>query len=77
MIKIPFLQLGDAVAERREEIDAAIRRVLDSGWYLLGPELEAFETEYLEEQTAKEVGSASSLKGLFNHALKPRFPASL
>jgi dTDP-4-amino-4,6-dideoxygalactose transaminase len=46
MIKIPFLQLGDAVAEQREAIDAAIRRVLDSGWYLLGPELEAFEAEW-------------------------------
>lgn len=46
MSKIPFLQLGDAVAEQREAIDAAIRRVLDSGWYLLGPELEAFESEW-------------------------------
>jgi dTDP-4-amino-4,6-dideoxygalactose transaminase len=46
MIKIPFLQLGDAVAEQREAIDVAIRRVLDSGWYLLGPELEAFEAEW-------------------------------
>jgi dTDP-4-amino-4,6-dideoxygalactose transaminase len=46
MSKIPYLQLGDAVAEQREAIDAAIRRVLDSGWYLLGPELEAFEREW-------------------------------
>jgi dTDP-4-amino-4,6-dideoxygalactose transaminase len=46
MNKIPFLQLGDAVAEQRELIDAAIKRVLDSGWYLLGPELEALEREW-------------------------------
>jgi dTDP-4-amino-4,6-dideoxygalactose transaminase len=46
MIKVPFLQLGDAVAEQRPQIDAAIKRVLDSGWYLLGPELEAMEKEW-------------------------------
>jgi dTDP-4-amino-4,6-dideoxygalactose transaminase len=46
MNKIPFLQLGDAVAEIRPEVDAAIKRVLDSGWYLLGPELEAMESEW-------------------------------
>ena len=28
------------------EIDAALRRVLDSGWYILGPEVEAFEAEF-------------------------------
>ena len=46
MTKVPFLQLGDAVAEQRELIDAAINRVLDSGWYLLGPELESLEREW-------------------------------
>ena len=46
MIKIPFLQLGDAVSEQRLQIDVAIKRVLDSGWYLLGPELEALEREW-------------------------------
>lgn len=45
-MKVPFLQLGDAVAEQRPAIDSAIRRVLDSGWYLLGPELEALEREW-------------------------------
>jgi dTDP-4-amino-4,6-dideoxygalactose transaminase len=30
----------------REEIDAAVRRALDSGWYVLGRELEAFEKEF-------------------------------
>ena len=28
------------------EIDAAIRRVLESGWYILGKEVAAFETEF-------------------------------
>jgi dTDP-4-amino-4,6-dideoxygalactose transaminase len=30
----------------RAELDGAIARVLDSGWFLLGPELEAFEREF-------------------------------
>lgn len=45
-MSIPFLQLGDAVSELRPQIDAALKRVLDSGWYLLGPELEAMEQEW-------------------------------
>lgn len=48
MDAIPFLQLGSAVLEQRSAIEAAISRVLDSGWYLLGPELEAFESEWAE-----------------------------
>ena len=45
-ITVPFLQLGTAVAELRPQIDTAIHRVLDSGWYLLGPELEGMEKEW-------------------------------
>ena len=40
---IPFLDLGAAYREIKPEIDAAMQRVLDSGWYILGPEVEAFE----------------------------------
>ena len=43
---VPFLDLHAACAELRPEIDAAIARVLDSGWYILGPEVEAFEAEF-------------------------------
>jgi dTDP-4-amino-4,6-dideoxygalactose transaminase len=43
---IPFLDLHAASAELRTEIDAAIARVVDSGQFLLGKELEAFETEF-------------------------------
>ena len=32
----------------RDAIDAAIRRVLDSGWYILGQEVTAFEREFAE-----------------------------
>ena len=46
----------------REEIDAAIRRVLDSGWYILGEEVAAFEAEfaaYLGIEHAVGVGSGT------------------
>jgi dTDP-4-amino-4,6-dideoxygalactose transaminase len=33
------------VSAHRRELDAAVARVLDSGWFILGPEGEAFERE--------------------------------
>src|SRR5215204_2623318 len=30
----------------RSELDAAVARVLDRDWYILGPEVEAFEAEF-------------------------------
>jgi dTDP-4-amino-4,6-dideoxygalactose transaminase len=32
----------------RADVDAAIRRVLDSGWFILGPEVERFEAAFAE-----------------------------
>lgn len=43
---IPFLDLRPAYDELQLEMDAALQRVMKSGWYVLGPELEAFETEF-------------------------------
>src|SRR3954469_8158586 len=43
---VPFLELLPGTQELRGEIDAAVARVLDSGWYLLGAELEAFEAAW-------------------------------
>jgi dTDP-4-amino-4,6-dideoxygalactose transaminase len=45
-IHIPFLDLGAAYRELKPEIDAAVARVLASGWYVLGDEVEAFESEF-------------------------------
>jgi dTDP-4-amino-4,6-dideoxygalactose transaminase len=41
---IRFLSLTPG--EDAREIDAAIRRVVERGWFILGPELESFEREF-------------------------------
>ncbi len=45
-MKIPFLSLHNQYEHLRPEIQAAVNRVLESGRYLLGNELEAFEKEF-------------------------------
>jgi dTDP-4-amino-4,6-dideoxygalactose transaminase len=45
-MKIPFLDLATAHDEIRADLDSAIRRVVDTNWYVLGPEVEAFEHEF-------------------------------
>ena len=43
---IPFLDLGAATRELKAEIDVAVARVVDSGWYIGGPEVAAFEEDW-------------------------------
>lgn len=43
---VPFLDLRAAYLELKPDLDAAVVRVLDSGWYILGKEVAAFESEY-------------------------------
>lgn len=45
-MKVPFLDLKPAYRELQAELDAAGRRVMDSGWYILGEEVEAFERAF-------------------------------
>ncbi len=45
---VPFLDLGAAYRELDGEISAAVSRVLESGWYILGPEVDAFEAEWAD-----------------------------
>lgn len=62
---IPFLDLKAPHVELRDEISLAITRVMDSGWYVLGPEVEAFETEYAKYcQASYTVGVANGLDAL-------------
>ena len=62
---IPFLDLGAAYRELKPEIDAAVARVLESGWYILGPEVDAFEAEWAAYcETEHAVGVANGLDAL-------------
>ncbi|CAM5299111.1 DegT/DnrJ/EryC1/StrS family aminotransferase [Thauera mechernichensis] len=64
-MKVPFLDLHAAYLELKPEIDAAIARVLDSGWYILGPEVDAFEAEYAAYCEAEHaIGVANGLDAL-------------
>lgn len=62
---IPFLDLRAAYLELKAEIDTAVARVLDSGRYILGPEVEAFEAEWADFCGARHaVGVANGLDAL-------------
>lgn len=64
-MKIPFLELKPGYLELKEEFDAAYHRVMDSGWVLLGKELEAFEEEFANYCGTKYcVGVANGLDAL-------------
>lgn len=45
-MNIPFLDYRAVNEPYFDEIQAAVRRVLESGWYVLGPEVSVFEKEY-------------------------------
>jgi dTDP-4-amino-4,6-dideoxygalactose transaminase len=45
-MKVPFLDFQAPYLELKAELDAAYQRVMESGWYILGKEVEAFETEF-------------------------------
>jgi dTDP-4-amino-4,6-dideoxygalactose transaminase len=63
--RVPFLDLQAATRELKKEIDAALARVLDSGYFVLGRELEAFESEFAEYAGVKHcVGVGNGLDAL-------------
>jgi dTDP-4-amino-4,6-dideoxygalactose transaminase len=64
-MKVPFLDLKPAYRELQAELDAAWRRVMDSGWYILGEEVEAFEREFATYCGARQcVGVGNGLDAL-------------
>lgn len=57
---IPQSSPGRDYQRHQAEIDAGLRRALDSGWYILGPEVRAFEAEFASYLGLREgVGVAS------------------
>jgi dTDP-4-amino-4,6-dideoxygalactose transaminase len=64
-MQITFLDLGRLHQPIREPLDAAYRRVMDSGWFIMGPELEAFESEFAAYSEVKHcIGVGNGLEAL-------------
>lgn len=65
MTNIPFLSLKDVTALHGAEINEAVSRVVNGGWYLQGAENEKFEKDFSEFIGAKHcVGCANGLDAL-------------
>jgi len=47
-MKIPLMDIKALNEKYRPEIDLAIKEVLDSGWYIMGAQLETFEREFAD-----------------------------
>jgi dTDP-4-amino-4,6-dideoxygalactose transaminase len=62
---IPFLDLKSPYRELRTELDAAYQQVMESGWYILGAEVEAFEQDFAAYCGAKHcIGVGNGLEAL-------------
>jgi dTDP-4-amino-4,6-dideoxygalactose transaminase len=62
---IPFLDLKFPHVTLRAELRQAFEEVLDSGWYIMGAQLEAFEKEYAAYCEAKHcIGVGNGLEAL-------------
>lgn len=57
---IPYLDLKVQYQSIRDEVEPAVRAVLESGQYVLGPEVEAFEAEFADFCTARHCIAVSS-----------------
>jgi dTDP-4-amino-4,6-dideoxygalactose transaminase len=63
--RIPFLDVAAAYAELQQELDEAVRKVLASGQFILGPEVSAFEEDFAAYCEAEHaIGVASGLDAL-------------
>jgi dTDP-4-amino-4,6-dideoxygalactose transaminase len=45
-LRVPFMSLVPSADQDATEISQAIARVVQRGWFILGPEVEAFESEF-------------------------------
>ena len=64
-MRIPFLDVRAAYTELKDELDAALSRVADSGWFVLGKEVAAFESEFAMHCGVKHcIGVANGLDAL-------------
>jgi dTDP-3-amino-3,4,6-trideoxy-alpha-D-glucose transaminase len=64
-VSVPFLDVAAGYRELRDDLDAAYARVMDSGRYVLGEELEAFESELARAcETDHAIGVGNGLDAL-------------
>lgn len=64
-MRIPLVDLKAQYARIKPEIDAAIREVVESAWFVGGPEVDAFEKEFAEHCRAGfAVGVSSGTSAL-------------
>ena len=64
-MKVPFLDLKAPYRELQTEMDAAYQRVMESGWFIMGGEVEAFEHEFAAYCGAKHcIGVGNGLDAL-------------
>lgn len=64
-MKIPFLDLKSAYEQVRGDLDIAFKKVMNSGWYVLGEEVESFEKEFSQYCSADFcVGVSNGLDAL-------------
>lgn len=63
--QVPFLDLKSPYLELKEDLDDAYRRIMESGWYILGNEVTEFEKEFAAYcGTDYCVGVANGLEAL-------------
>ena len=71
-MSIPALDMKSPYLELKDELDAAWQRVMLSGWYILGKEVEAFEPEFAAYCGARHcVGVGNGLEA--RHLIPPTF----
>lgn len=65
-MRVPFVNLKALHAEIYSELESVFQKVVRSGWFVMGPELEAFETEFAEYCGVKHcVGVGNGLEALY------------
>lgn len=64
-MQVPFLDLNRMHDPIRPQLDEAYHRVMDSGWFIMGPELVAFEAEFAAYSKVKHcIGVGNGLDAL-------------
>ena len=70
MDMIPTIDLEAQIAECRADIDAAVTRTIDNRSFCLGPDVEAFESEFADYLGVEHVVGCNSGTSALHLALK-------